>query len=621
MAPHFSIILPLMDSSDRPDQPPQAVSSPTDLPTQYVMVACASDGADIPAAGCAARNSPRDQHFGSSRWIDRPGISATEGINLGLQHCDGAIVGWLPPGSSHCDDALAAVADFFQRRPDLDVVYGDALILDELGNALGERQSREFSPWLLKRGCSLIEPAVFLRRRVIEKHGVLDPRWKFWADYDYWLRLEAAGVRFERIPRLLAICRVPGKSNHLGVLPRERTTEGLAELNDLLAERLGKVPARWIIHYGRVAAMESEAGSLRDGVCTSKSSWKQAVAANQEWNGRAWWSPDTCLRLPVRLAVAHWRTLVRRPDVIKEITPKIAQKLVDRFLKRRIFRLRHHDPRPLAIPASYARTRPPTNPFLISIVTPNLNQGKFLEATLRSVLDQDYPRLEYIVQDGGSSDGSIGILRRYAPRLKRWTAEPDAGQADAVNRGMQHATGDVLAYLNSDDLFLPGSLAYVACYFADHPDVDIVYGHRVLIDERGDEIGRWVLPPHDDAVLPLADYIPQETMFWRRRAWERVGARLDVSFQFAMDWDLILRFRAAGLKFARLPRFLGAFRISDNQKTQSLLATVGRREMDVLRERALGRVPSARDIRRSVRPYIRRHWLFDKLYLAGLVRY
>jgi hypothetical protein len=110
-------------------------------------------------------------------------------------------------------------------------------------------------------------------------------------------------------------------------------------------------------------------------------------------------------------------------------------------------------------------------------------------------------------------------------------------------------------------------------------------------------------------------------MFWRRSVWERVGGRLDEAFHFAMDWDLILRFREVGAKFRRLPRFLGAFRISSDNKTTRLLETVGRRDMEILRQRVLGRIPSDAEIHQVIRPYLWRHWLYDKLYLAGVLRY
>ena len=237
------------------------------------------------------------------------------------------------------------------------------------------------------------------------------------------------------------------------------------------------------------------------------------------------------------------------------------------------------------------------------------------------MVGRDYPRLEYIVQDGGSIDNSLEVIREHEDKLAGWDSESDNGQTHGINRGMRHTTGEIMAFLNSDDMLLPGSLAYVAAYFQKHPDVDVVYGHRLLIDEQGREIGRWVLPAHDDNAIAYADYIPQETLFWRRRAWEKVGGRLDESFHFALDWDLILRFRSAGMRFVRLPRFLGAFRITDEQKTTQLIQTVGAGEMTRLRRRELGHDPTRREIREALRRYKWRHWWCDTLYSLGARSY
>src|SRR5207302_369335 len=147
--------------------------------------------------------------------------------------------------------------------------------------------------------------------------------------------------------------------------------------------------------------------------------------------------------------------------------------------------------------------------------------------------------------------------------------------ANGLNVGFEHATGEIMAYLNSDDVLLPGALNYVANYFREHPEVDVVYGHRVVIDEYDQEIGRWVLPGHDDEVLSWADYVPQETLFWRRRIWEDAGGMIDESFRFAIDWDLLIRFRDAGARMARLPRFLGGFRVHPHQKTSKEMADIG----------------------------------------------
>src|SRR5262249_39076636 len=154
------------------------------------------------------------------------------------------------------------------------------------------------------------------------------------------------------------------------------------------------------------------------------------------------------------------------------------------------------------------------------------------------------------------------------------------------------------------DLLLPSALAYVGAFFAQHPEVDALYGHRVLIDDDDQEIGRWVLPPHDDEVLSWADYVPQETLFWRRRVWERVNARFDDTFQFAMDWDLLVRLRDAGARLVRVPRFLGAFRVHAEQKSSAQIATIGEREMMRIRERIHGRAVSYEEISRHVRRYL-----------------
>jgi glycosyltransferase involved in cell wall biosynthesis len=283
-------------------------------------------------------------------------------------------------------------------------------------------------------------------------------------------------------------------------------------------------------------------------------------------------------------------------------------------------RLDQYEPRHLYLPRAYSRVAPPKKPPLVSVVTPSLNQGIFLERSLRSVLDQNYPRLEYIVQDGGSTDQSRNVLERYRGRLKHAESAPDRGQAHAINLGFRHAEGDVMAYLNSDDLLLPGAISYVTNFFAAHPKVDVVYGHRIVVDADDREIGRWVLPPHSDEVLRWADYVPQETLFWRRSIWDRAGGKMDESFQFALDWDLLLRFQEAGANIVCLPRFLGAFRSHYQQKTRGQLATIGEQEMQRLRHRCHGRDVSHEEIHRHLVAFYLRHTVWHQLYRLGFVR-
>lgn len=302
-----------------------------------------------------------------------------------------------------------------------------------------------------------------------------------------------------------------------------------------------------------------------------------------------------------------------REDLARREQRRAPSLALKQWTSPRLGMLRHHLPEPLRVPASYLRTTPSQDAPAVSIVTPSYEQGRYLERTIHSVLNQNYPRLEYIVQDGGSSDETGEVLERYDSELTRWASEPDDGQADAINRGFEHTRGEIMAYLNSDDLLMPGSIAYVANYFATHPDVDAVYGHRVLIDEHDRQIGSWVLPPHDGETLAVADYIPQETLFWRRDLWDRAGGRIDPSLRFALDWDLLLRFRDAGAKMVRLPRFLGAFRVHDEQKTTRQLE-VCEAETRILQLRVLGRALSDEEIHARVQPFLRRHVLYHTLH-------
>ncbi|MBI2813952.1 MAG: glycosyltransferase [Opitutae bacterium] len=259
----------------------------------------------------------------------------------------------------------------------------------------------------------------------------------------------------------------------------------------------------------------------------------------------------------------------------------------------------------------------------LSIVTPSYQQARYLGQTMRSVLDeQPGVSCQYVVQDGGSTDGSAELIRQQAPRLHAWSSAPDKGQADAIARGFAQTSGgpdDVMAWINSDDYYQPGALAFVADYFALHPEVDVLYGHRIVVDEESREIARWFLPAHDAEVLRLNDFVPQETLFWRRRIWEKAGG-LDTSFQFAIDWDLLLRFQAAGARIVRVPYFLACFRAHAAQKTAAFMHSTGQGEITRLRERTHGRAFPAHEIEHHplLMRYLRRSAFLAFAWSLGL---
>ncbi len=287
------------------------------------------------------------------------------------------------------------------------------------------------------------------------------------------------------------------------------------------------------------------------------------------------------------------------------------------WLRPPMWTFEQHSPRALNLRSLPASPALPKRVPTIGIVTPSYNHRPFLAATIESVIGQNYPALFYHVQDGGSEDGSVEILKGYGDKIS-WRSAPDHGQADAINRGFAGVDCEIMAYLNSDDTLIPGALACIADFFAARPEIDIVYGHRIFIDHAGSEIGRAILPAHSREALRYAGYVPQETMFWRRRVWDAIGP-MDTKFQYALDWDFMLRAQAAGFKFARLRRFLACFRVHDAQKTTKDYE-LGRKEMQSLRLRNLGYVPSQLEISSALAPYLLRQFIFHWSYRLGLVR-
>lgn len=280
-----------------------------------------------------------------------------------------------------------------------------------------------------------------------------------------------------------------------------------------------------------------------------------------------------------------------------------------------------HAPRPLR-PEKFPATSGASARPRFAIVTPSYNQARFLSETMRSVLEQRGVTCDYVVQDGGSTDGSVELIRQHAGRLQAWVTERDAGQADAIAKGFARTRGgpaDLMAWINSDDFYQPGALAFVADYFARHPEVDVLYGNRIVVDEDSQEIARWFLPGHDPEVLRLNDYVPQETLFWRRRVWDKVGG-INTSFKFALDWDLLLRFQASGARIVHVPYFLGCFRVHTSQKTSAQLHDIGQREIARLREHTHGRPVPQQDLERNphLLRYLRRSAWMEFLWKFGL---
>jgi glycosyltransferase involved in cell wall biosynthesis len=220
---------------------------------------------------------------------------------------------------------------------------------------------------------------------------------------------------------------------------------------------------------------------------------------------------------------------------------------------------------------------------LVSIVTPAYNMGRFVEQTIQSVLSQDYPRIEYVVMDGGSQDETVPILERYSGRL-RYESRTDRGAADAIRRGFDSTRGEIVAYLNADDLYLPGAVSAAIQVFVENPDVDVVYGGAVWIDEAGATLGRYPARDFDAAELARECFICQPAAFLRRSAYEAVGG-IDPALEYTFDYDLWLRL-ARRHRFVYLPRVLAQSRMHPGNKTIGARRQVLRETIDTVRASA-----------------------------------
>lgn len=205
---------------------------------------------------------------------------------------------------------------------------------------------------------------------------------------------------------------------------------------------------------------------------------------------------------------------------------------------------------------------------LVTIVTPSFNQGKFIRATIESVLNQDYPAIEYIVMDGGSTDATVSVVNEFSGKLT-FISERDRGQSHAINKGFRMARGEIVSWLNSDDIILPGAVSRAVSTMTQDPSLGAVYGEGYRIDREGNVIGRFEAtePFNLWKLVYLSDYILQQTTYFRRAVLDDVGD-VDEQLNWGMDWDLLMRI---GMKYpiAYIPEYMGSIREYETAKTFS----------------------------------------------------
>jgi glycosyltransferase involved in cell wall biosynthesis len=225
----------------------------------------------------------------------------------------------------------------------------------------------------------------------------------------------------------------------------------------------------------------------------------------------------------------------------------------------------------------------------VSIITPSYHQGQFIERTIQSVLSQNIADLEYIIIDGGSIDETVSILRKYQNQL-RWVSEQDEGQGEAVNKGIKLSSGEIIGWLNSDDIYYPDAISKVCQFFADHPDVDVVYGAANEIDVNDQVTGKYLTETWNLARLKIHCFISQPAAFFRRSAVEKYGM-LDMSLQFCMDYEYWMRLGLKGAKFAYMPEVLAGTRLYAETKSSRFYVQAHFEAVSMLQHK-LGYIPS-----------------------------
>lgn len=219
----------------------------------------------------------------------------------------------------------------------------------------------------------------------------------------------------------------------------------------------------------------------------------------------------------------------------------------------------------------------------ISIVTPSYNQAQYLEETIRSVLLQGYPNLEYIIIDGGSTDGSVEIIKRYEPWLTYWVTEPDRGQSHAINKGFERSTGEIMAWINSDDYYAPKAFELMATTFSKHPDALWAAGQTDFVEQNGEFRKGWGRPVEEIERWFVGPVVMQQGVFWRRELWSE-NKHIDESLLYSFDYDLWFQFTLKQKFPIWINKITAYFRIHDESKT-FLFQNRFHDEFDIIRER------------------------------------
>lgn len=260
----------------------------------------------------------------------------------------------------------------------------------------------------------------------------------------------------------------------------------------------------------------------------------------------------------------------------------------------------------------------PESLLKITVITPSYNQAQYLEQTILSVIGQEYPNLEYIIMDGGSTDNSVDIIKKHEHHLTYWQSQKDNGQGAAINAGFAMATGDILCWLNSDDMFMPGALLKIAKLFSNINKPTILFGNCLHFNEHNSRTrGSDVVKSHKELKLELCDYIIQPSTFWNRSAWEQTG-KINELFHYTFDWEWFIRAKKLGVTFSPINDYLSLYRIHEAHKSGS---GGDKRNLELAE---IYRMYSGEKLKKAFirfKKYDKYNWIHNLIYVANLYDY
>lgn len=529
------------------------------------------------------------------KWVSEKDKGQADAVNKGIAVAKGEIIGWLNSDDTYFPEAVEKAVNAFISHPGYDMIYGEGVYIDKEGRVTDSYNTKMFDYDEFASDCFICQPTAFFTKEIVDKVGGLRTELQLCMDYELWMRIGKVG-KILYIPERIATSRMYEENKTLS-----RRGEVYPECCREVKRHYGYVPHNWLVGYATYIAETHPQMKrryyylflflrynyahpryffylLKQYARLRKQAKKPPVLSDPSemkgkyadgWISKQYTIPLMCCGDENELEIKG-RHLLPFPEPLVITVEALGKK--KHFcvpengafqLKLRFASVRHgicpvtittnqalipselgesNDTRTLSIIIDdvFFQKAEDEKP-LVSIITPSYNQVEFIRDTIESVLNQDYENLEYIVVDGGSTDGTLDILKEYEGRLK-YISEPDNGQSDAINKGFRMASGQIVAWLNSDDVYEPGCVRKAVKAFRDNPDASMIYGNGYIIDRAGvkQESFRFCREFSLWALVHIWDYIMQPATFFRMSDVQAVGY-LDESLNWVMDWDLWIK--------------------------------------------------------------------------------